>query len=140
MLSGEYNHSVDAKNRMFIPAKYREELGTVFVIFRSIRDNYIKMMSMNEWENFVAPIKALPRKTSEDTLRFLNRNASQVTPDSQGRILIPASLLAHAQISKDAVVVGCGDYAEIWSAELYNVSVENEDQDAIRAALEECGL
>ncbi len=140
MLSGEYNHSVDAKNRMFIPAKYREELGSVFVIFRSIRDNYIKMMSMNEWENFVAPIKALPRKTSEDTLRFLNRNASQVTPDSQGRILIPASLLAHAQITKDAVVVGCGDYAEIWSAELYNVSVENEDQDAIRAALEECGL
>ncbi len=140
MLSGEYNHSIDSKNRMFIPAKYREELGGVFVIFRSIRDNYLKMMSMNEWENYVAPIKALPRKTSEEALRYLNRTAAQVSPDSQGRILIPTALLECAQIQKDAVVVGCGDYAEIWAAEIYNKVVEEEDQEAIRAALEACGL
>ena len=140
MLFGEFNHSIDAKNRMFIPAKYREELGATFVIFRSIRDNYIKVMSMNEWENFVAPIKALPRKNSEETLRYLNRNAAQVSPDAQGRILIPQGLIDHAQILKNAVVVGCGDYAEIWAEELYNTSVEAEDQSAIRDALEACGL
>lgn len=140
MLFGEFNHSIDAKNRMFIPAKYREELGLAFVIFRSIRGNYIKVMSMNEWESFVAPIKALPRKTAEETLRFLNRNAAQVSPDAQGRILIPQALIEHAQILKNAVVVGCGDYAEIWAEELYHTSVEAEDQEAIRNALEECGL
>ncbi len=140
MLFGEFNHSIDAKNRMFIPAKYREELGAAFVIFRSIRGNYIKVMSMNEWENFVAPIKALPRKTSEETLRFLNRNAAQVSPDAQGRILLPQGLIEHAQIVKNAVVVGCGDYAEIWAEELYSSSVEAEDQEAIRDALEACGL
>lgn len=140
MLFGEFNHSVDAKNRMFIPAKYRDELGSDFMVFRSIRDNYIKMMSMNEWENFIAPIKALPRKTSEETLRFLHRNAAKVTPDAQGRILLPQGLLEHAQIVKNAVIVGCGDYAEVWAEELYQATVEQEDQAAIREALEACGL
>ena len=140
MLQGEYNHSIDAKNRMFIPAKYREDLGAAFIIFRSIRKNYIKVMSMNEWENFVAPIKALPRKDSEETLRFLNRNAAQVSPDAQGRILIPQALVDHAQIVKNAVVVGCGDYAEIWAEEIYNASVEVENQEAIRNTLESYGL
>ena len=98
------------------------------------------MMSMNEWENFIAPIKALPRKTSEETLRFLHRNAAKVTPDAQGRILLPQGLLEHAQIVKNAVIVGCGDYAEVWAEELYQATVEQEDQAAIREALEACGL
>lgn len=140
MLSGEYIHTLDAKNRLFIPAKHREELGSVFVVVRSIRGNCLKVFSMSEWEKFVAPIKALPRKTSEDTLRFLNRNAAQVSPDSQGRILLPSGLVEHAQITKGAVVVGCGDYSEIWSEELYAKQIEDEDQEAIRIALEECGL
>jgi MraZ protein len=82
----------------------------------------------------------LPRKTSEATLRFLHRNATQVTPDSQGRILLPQGLVDHAQIKRNAVIVGCGSYAELWSEELYNKSVEEEDIEAIRAALEEAGL
>ena len=140
MLSGEFNHSLDAKNRMFIPAKHREALGSSFMVVRSIRGNCIKVYSMEEWENFLTPIKQLPRKTAEDTFRFLHRNAAQVTPDSQGRILLPQGLVDHAQIVKGAVVVGCGDYAEIWSEELYAATVEAEDQEAIREALEACGL
>lgn len=140
MLYGEFNHTVDAKNRMFVPAKYREELGETFVIFRSIRGNYIKMLSLGEWENYIAPIKALPRKNAEETLRFLNRNAAQVSPDAQGRIVLTQGLIEHAQIEKNAVIVGCGDYAEIWSEALYNLSVAEEDQEAIRESLEACGL
>lgn len=140
MLLGEFNHSVDAKNRMFIPAKYREELGETFVIFRSIRDRYIKVMSEDEWEKFTAPIKALPRKDAEATMRFLTRNAAYVSPDAQGRIVLPAALMEHAGITKNAVVVGCGDYAEIWSDAFYVSSVEEEDPEAIRNALEACGL
>lgn len=140
MLYGEFNHTVDAKNRMFVPAKYREELGETFVIFRSIRGNYIKMLSLGEWENYIAPIKALPRKNAEETLRFLNRNAAQVSPDAQGRIVLTQGLVEHAQIEKNAVIVGCGDYAEIWSESLYNLCVQEEDREAIRESLEACGL
>ena len=95
---------------------------------------------MTEWDNFLKPIMELPRKTSEATLRFLHRNASQVTPDGQGRILLPTGLVEHAMIKKNAVIVGCGSYAEIWSEENYNKSIEAEDIDAIRMALEEAGL
>lgn len=95
---------------------------------------------MAEWDNFLKPIMELPRKTSEATLRFLHRNATQVTPDGQGRILLPTGLVEHAKIKKNAVIVGCGSYAEIWSEENYNKSIEAEDIDAIRMALEEAGL
>ena len=140
MFTGEFNHNVDSKNRIFIPAKYREGLGETFIVVRSIRDNCIKVYSMEEWDNFLKPIMELPRKTSEATLRFLHRNASQVTPDSQGRILLPVGLVEYAQIIKNAIVVGCGSYAEIWSEENYNKAVEDEDQEAIKLALEEAGL
>ena len=140
MLYGRYEHTVDAKNRMFVPAKYREELGETFVIFRSIRGNYIKMLSLGEWENYIAPIKALPRKDAEETLRFLNRNAAMVSPDAQGRIVLTPSLIEHASIAKGAVVVGCGAYAEIWAEEVYDAKLLDEDLDDIRATLESFGL
>lgn len=140
MFTGEFEHTLDSKNRIFIPAKHREELGENFIVVRSIRGKCIKVYSMTEWENFLEPIKALPRKTSEETLRFLHRNAAQVSPDSQGRILLPAGLVEYAEIRKTAFVVGCGSYAEIWSKENYNITVDEEDQEAIKLALEEVGL
>ena len=140
MFTGEFNHTLDSKNRIFIPSKHREELGEAFMAVRSIRESCIKVYSMEEWDNFLRPIMELPRKTSEATLRFLHRNATQVTPDSQGRILLPQGLVDHAEIVKNAVIVGCGSYAEIWSEANYNKSVDDEDIEAIRAALEEAGL
>ena len=140
MFTGEFNHTLDSKNRLFIPAKHREELGEDFMVVRSIRENCIKVYSLAEWENFLKPIMELPRKTGEATLRFLHRNAAKVSPDSQGRILLPSGLIEYAQITKGAVVVGCGNYAEIWSEENYNEAVEAEDQEAIKLALEEAGL
>ena len=140
MFTGEFNHSLDSKNRIFIPAKHREELGETFMVVRSIRENCIKVYSMTEWDNFLKPIMELPRKTSEATLRFLHRNATQVTPDSQGRILLSAGLVEHAQIIKNAVVVGCGSYAEIWSEEKFEAMVEAEDREAMKELLESFGL
>ena len=84
MLSGEFKHNLDPKNRLFIPAKHREELGESFIVAKSIRENCLKVYSLEEWENYIAPIKQMARKDSESILRALNRNASQVTPDSQG--------------------------------------------------------
>ena len=140
MFTGEFNHTLDSKNRLFIPAKHREELGECFMVVRSIRENCIKVYSLEEWDRFLKPIMELPRKTGEATLRFLHRNAAQVTPDSQGRIVLPISLIEHAKIVKGAVVVGCGTYAEIWSEEEYSRTVDEENFADIRAALESFGL
>ena len=115
MFSGEFKHTLDAKNRLFIPAKHREELGESFMVAKSIRENCLKVYSMAEWEEYISPILKMERKASEAILRALHRDAAQVSPDAQGRIVIPASLVEYAAISKTAVVVGCGKYAEIWS-------------------------
>ena len=140
MLSGEFKHIIDPKKRLFIPAKHREELGESFMVSRSIRDNCLKVYSMAEWENFIAPILKMDRKNSEVILRTLHRNAAQVTPDSQGRIVLPVSLIEHAKITKGAVVVGCGTYAEIWAEEEYDMAVAEEDLESIKATLESFGL
>ncbi len=140
MLSGEFRHTLDPKNRLFIPAKHREELGESFMVARSIRENCLQVYSMSEWEKYIEPIKKMNRKDSEMILRSLHRNAAQVSPDSQGRIVLPASLVQHANIVKGAVVVGCGTYAEIWSEEIYDKTLEEENLDDIRAVLESFGL
>ncbi len=140
MLSGEFKHTLDPKKRLFIPAKHREELGESFMIARSIRDNCLKVYSMSEWDKYIEPILKMDRKDSEVILRTLHRNAAQVTPDAQGRIVLPVSLIEHAKINKGAVVVGCGTYAEIWSEEEYFANVEGENFEEIRATHEMFGL
>ncbi len=140
MLSGEFRHCLDPKNRLFIPAKHREELGDTFMVVRSIRDNCLQVYSLVEWENYIAPIKKMDRKDSEIIFRTLHRNAAQVSSDSQGRIVLPPSLIQHASIVKNAVVVGCGGYAEIWAEEIYDKKLEEENLDDVRAVLESFGL
>ena len=140
MLSNNFKHNVDSKNRLFVPAKYREELGETFVVSQSIRGNYLKIYSHAEWEKYIAPIKLLPRKTSEEALRFLIGNSIEVSPDGQGRIVLPQSMLQFASIVKGTVIIGCGDYAEIWAEESYENNQAEQDMEALRAALEDCGL
>ena len=140
MLSNNFKHNVDSKNRLFVPAKYREELGETFVVSQSIRGNYLKIYSHAEWEKYIAPIKLLPRKTSEEALRFLIGNSIEVSPDGQGRIVLPQSMLQFASITKGTVIIGCGDYAEIWAEESYDNNQAEQDMEVLRAALEDCGL
>ena len=140
MFSGEYRHTIDAKNRLFIPAKHREELGETFMVAKSIRENCLKVYSMEEWESYIKPILGMERKASEAILRALHRDAAQVSADSQGRISLPVSLVEYAGIEKNAIIVGCGRYAEIWSDNNYKSMVDFEDMDNIKNMLESCGL
>ena len=140
MLTGEYRHSVDNKNRLFIPAKHREELGEELIVSRSIRGQMLKVFSVEGWNAYIAPIKQQERRVAEPALRYLHRNAVKLTPDSQGRILLPPALLDFAQIDKNAVVVGNCDCVEIWSEVLYQEEIEAEDRDGLRAQLELFGL
>lgn len=140
MLSGEFRHSIDPKNRLFIPAKHREELGDTFMVVRSIRENCLQVYSSEEWESYIAPIRKMERRDSERILRTLHRNAAQVSPDSQGRIVLPPALIAYAGIVKGAVIVGCGNYGEIWAEEAYDAMVEAENLEGMKELLESYGL
>ena len=140
MFTGEYEHNVDAKNRIFVPARFRDELGETFMVARDLRGARLKMFSLEGWQNYIAPIMEQERKISEKALRYLHRNAMQVSPDSQGRILLSRELLDYAQISKSAVIVGCSSYAEIWSSENWRAELDSEDNDEISRELERFGL
>ncbi len=144
MLFGEYHHSVDPKRRVSVPAKLREDLGDDIMVVRSIRGQCLRFFSMPAWKEYIEPLKKLDRKIAEQTYWFLYHDAVKATPDSLGRILLTEGLLKFAGVdaekeeSRNVVLVGCGDYGEIWSEELY--SKREIDPEAIRLALEESGL
>ena len=140
MLTGEYKHALDPKKRLFIPAKHRDELGSSFMIVRDMRESCLKIHSLESWQAFVEPIKKMPRAQSEKIMRFLHSDALTAEPDSQGRVVLSNSLIEHAKIVKDAVVVGCGGYVEIWAAEEYERVMNEENMDEMLAALEALGL
>ena len=93
MLCGEYRHALDAKNRLFIPAKYREQLGESFIVIRQAWEDeqYLTVYSQSEWAEIEAKLAALPRARARDINRFWGRNGLEVSPDSQGRILLTQS-------------------------------------------------
>ena len=140
MFTGEYEHNVDAKNRIFVPARFRDELGETFMVARDLRGARLKLFSLAGWQQYIAPIMEQERKISEKALRYLHRNALQVSPDSQGRKLLSRELLDYAEIEKSAVIVGCSNYVEIWSKENYDRELEGEDSEAISRELEKFGL
>ncbi len=140
MLGGEYRHGLDPKNRIFIPAKLREELGMTFVVAKDIREKCLKIYSQTEWDNYIEPIRKQDRRLQERVLRFLSSSMVQATPDSQGRIVLSKDLLLHAGIEKDVVIVGCYNYAEIWAEEIYTDLKAKEDVAEMLRELEELGL
>ena len=140
MLGGEYKHNLDAKNRIFIPAKLREELGESFVVAKDIRETCLKVYSLQGWEEYIKPLREQKRSLSEKIIRHLHASLAQVTPDGQGRIVLPPELIKHAKFERSIVVVGCGDYAEIWAEQEYEDLKAQEDMTEILAELEALGL
>ena len=135
MLNGEYRHAIDPKKRLFIPAKHREVLGTSFIIVRDLYEPCLKVYSMEEWQAFIAPIEAMDPDEAAPILRYIYRESVRGDVDAQGRVTLNDTLLRRAGIVKDAVIVGCGRYAEIWAAERYYAEQEDEDIEAVGALL-----
>ncbi len=119
-LLGEYRHVVDAKNRLFIPAKFREELGESFYITRKIMDQCLAIYSEEEWQKFSLKLNELPDSKVGKLKRFIFSKTAQVVPDTHGRILIPANLLAYAGIDKNAVIAGIGDHVQVWNEDTWD--------------------
>ena len=123
-MTGTYEHSIDAKGRLFIPAKLREELGVTFYLAMGV-DECLAIYPMSTWERFTEKFASLPMSQSA-AMRPLFANASKCELDSQGRIVIPQKLRKYAGLEKDAVIIGVNDRAEIWSAETWNAREEEE--------------
>ncbi len=141
MLGGEYRHSLDPKNRIFIPAKLREELGGSLVITKSIRKPAcLKVYSEQGWREYVTPLLQKNRNLVETVVRYLQSSLAQLTPDAQGRIVLPQELIGFAGIERNVVIVGCYDYAEIWAEDSYERLKSEMDYDKMLQELEALGL
>ena len=123
-MTGTYEHSIDAKGRLFIPAKLREELGVTFYLAMGV-DECLAIYPQETWNRFTEKFASLPMSQSA-AMRPLFANASKCELDSQGRIVIPQQLRKYAGLEKDAVIIGVNDRAEIWSAETWNAREEEE--------------
>ena len=114
MISGRYDFTLDGKNRIFIPARLREEFGENIVFVRGI-DTCVAVYSASCWEAFCARLEELPRTEARHVKRFLYSSAVEAHIDSQGRVILPSLLRDSAKIEKCAIILGVGDHAEIWS-------------------------
>lgn len=141
MFMGEYNHTLDAKGRLIIPAKFREDLGESFVITKGM-DGCLFGFPESEWNVFEEKLQSLPmiNKEARQFTRFFLAGAATVEFDKMGRILLPQVLREFADISKDAVLVGVGKRVEIWSKERWVGTVSYEDMDDIAKNMIELGI
>ena len=143
MLLGEYNHSIDDKGRLIIPAKLREELGDSFVICNGL-EGCLFVYSQEEWENFVGELETLPRmnKDARAFKRYFFGSASEGNFDKQGRVLITPSLRKAANLEKDVVLVGVQDRVEIWDKARWEdqSDISEDDMDAIAERMESIGI
>lgn len=120
MFMGEFQHSIDDKGRIIIPAKFRELLGSSFVVTRGL-DQCLFVYPMKEWEVLEQKLKALPLMKSDARAftRFFFSGATECEWDKQGRVNLPSNLRQYAKLEKDCVVLGVSNRVEIWSKDTW---------------------
>lgn len=129
MFIGEYYHNLDAKGRIIIPAKFRDELNGTFILTRGL-DGCLTIYSTEKWEKIFEEINKLPetRKATRQYIRMLTANACECTLDNQGRILIPSNLSNSVNITKECVVVGANSHVEIWDKATWNAYMDDASE------------
>lgn len=138
MLYGGYQYNIDKKGRMFIPAKFREDLGDQFMICKGISGKRcLCVYSAEEWDKLVEKIGELPSTKSSVVKRFLYDGAFNVECDSQGRILIPQVLREYAQLETDAHIIGMVSNVEIWNTALWQQENEQYTPESVASIMEE---
>ena len=142
MLIGEYQHSLDSKNRMIVPSKLREDLGNKFIITKGL-DGCLYKYPAEEWQKLQEKLKTLPlsNRDARAFVRFFFAGACEVEMDKQGRGLIPQNLKEYAGIEKEIVSIGGLSRVEVWSKEKWNqYNDSNIDFDKISERMSELGI
>lgn len=138
MLYGGYDHTIDKKGRLAIPSKLRFELGDSFMICRGIfGKRCLCVYPMSKWDELVGKIGSLPMAKSSAVKRFLYDGAFSVEFDSQGRILIPASLREYAELGEEAHIIGVDSNLEIWNKKLWAEENGEYTPESIASIVEE---
>ena len=128
MFTGEYQHTIDEKGRLIMPAKFRDVLGDTFIITKGL-DSCLFVYPQEEWKILEDKLKKLPftNKDARAFARFFFSGAAECETDKQGRVLISGNLREYSRLNKDVVVIGVGTRIEIWSREVWdNYSLETE--------------
>ena len=135
---GEYNHTMDAKGRLIVPARFREAGGDKFIVTKGL-DKCLFVFTEDKWSSVVACISHMPLTSgnARKFSRFFIGSAGECEVDKQGRILIPASLRAYADLAKDVVLVGVGSRVEIWNKDAWDDASEYDGIEEIAEGLEE---
>ena len=115
---GEFQQVMDVKNRIFIPAKFRETFYNGLYVTRHV-DGCLAIYSEEGWRAYTDRLNSLPASSSTRIKRFIYATALDAKPDSQGRIVLTQALREHAGLTKDIYIVGVGDHVEIWDSERY---------------------
>ena len=128
MLIGTYQHSLDAKGRLFIPAKLRDDLGESFVITRGT-SGCLFGMSKDQWETLAQQLATRPLgdPSSQRAVRQIASMAGEVELDRQGRVLLPAPLRKMAGLTKETVIIGAINRIEIWDKAIWEEYLENSE-------------
>jgi len=143
MLLGEYQHNLDSKGRMAVPAKFKEKLAAGAIITRGL-DNCLFVFASKEWQALAEKLIALPlaQANSRAFVRLMLAGARDVEMDNQGRILIPDYLRKYAELKKQVVVAGLISRVEIWDSarwEEYKKKTEGASEE-IAEKLGELGI
>ena len=141
LLIGEYEHSLDTKGRLIMPAKLRIDIGEKFIVTKGL-DGCLFAFSQKEWENFEQKLKTLPLsdKNARNFVRFFLSGATECEIDKQGRFLIPANLRTAANLDKEAVIIGVGTRLEIWDKQTWQKCDENISVDEIAENMTMLGI
>ena len=137
-MTGTYEHNIDAKGRLFIPSKLREELGVTFYLAMGV-DACLAIYPQSTWDRFTEKYRSLPMSQSK-AMRPLFANAVKCELDSQGRIVVPQKLRKYAGLEKETVIIGLNDRAEIWSAEKWDEEEEEMTPEMMSACMEALGF
>ena len=136
---GSGTYAIDSKNRVFIPAKYRDELGSVFYITRSV-DPCLTIYTEDEWNLFLERLDRIPHTAGAAAKEYFMSAAQKCTSDGSGRFLLDDIHRNHSKIIRNVVFVGAGRVINVWAEELWADREANRDVESIRSLLERLEL
>lgn len=143
MFMGEFEHSLDIKQRLIVPSRFRDGLGDRFILTRGL-DSCLFAYPMAEWAIIEAKLETLPLTKADARAfsRLFFSGATECEVDKQGRIVLPSNLRQHAKIDRELVVIGVSTRVEIWAKEIwqeYSGGAER-DYEAIAENIVELGI
>ena len=140
---GKYPAKLDEKNRLFVPAKLRQELGDTFFVTLGVNCGHrcLTVYTTQDWKTLGDNYNALPISQRSAATSLIFMNATECNPDKQFRFGLTQFLLDYAGIGKDVMIVGRAGQAEIWDAQEFQAfEAENLTPEKLLASLEAIGL